>query len=52
MRKHVGLKNVAHNEMALALAKSGKKCDNEKLKPVAMDMKGKPIKPFTPVQLV
>jgi hypothetical protein len=43
MRKHVGLKNVAHNEMALAMAKLGKKCNNEKLKPVTMDMKGKKV---------
>jgi hypothetical protein len=43
MRKHVGLKNVAHNEMALAMAKSGRRSDNEKLKPVTMDMKGKKV---------
>jgi hypothetical protein len=44
MRKRVGLKSVAHNELAIAMKKLGKKTENVNLKPIVTDLKGKAIK--------
>jgi hypothetical protein len=41
--KHVGLRNVVHDPMAIAMAKAGVKSANVKLKPIVLDMKGRPV---------
>jgi hypothetical protein len=42
--KHVGLRNVAHNPLALAMAKTGRKSSNQVLKPVPLDKNGQKLK--------